>query len=64
MFQNVWDWWLGTEWAPYCAYRDVELDDGTKANGWVMRRRDAGKWVYRQCTTEEADDAYAWWATR
>lgn len=60
--------WFGrdTEWDHHAVDRDrpVTLLDGSKATGWVWRRRVDGQWQFKAMTPEEAMDAEKWDAVR
>jgi hypothetical protein len=51
-------------WQPYTALSDVTLEDGSKASGFMMRKRLPGAWVYRACTEDELRDQAYWHGIR
>lgn len=43
-------------WEVYCAIRKMLLTDGTRASGFLMRRRVGGVWQYRHLTDAETQE--------
>ncbi|HMN88183.1 MAG TPA: hypothetical protein PKA74_19685 [Bauldia sp.] len=40
-------------WHSHFAVRRVPLDDGSRGNGWLMRRWQDGGWRFRRMTADE-----------
>lgn len=57
-------WHVSRKWHIHGTIEAVELEDGTKASNWVMRRRDGDKIIYRSGTRDEIVDGSDDWAIR
>ena len=51
-------------WFYYWANEEIPLEDGSSASGWLMRRRDGDRIIYRRATEEEERHAEWFFAIR
>jgi hypothetical protein len=64
LYEGLIDLTGAKDWEPWTAIFDVDLIDGTRSSGPVMRRRVPGRWEYRACTNDELNDHMWMWSIR